>query len=319
MKPFVSILIPALNEEKNIKKCLISTLSQDYPSERFEIIVMDNGSTDTTREIAESFGVRVIDAQDLRIGGVRNIGAKYSKGEILAYLDADCVADPDWLINGITLLLASQSIGAVGGPCHVPDQSTWVQQAWGWKHKDLGTSAVDALSTGSFFIRRDVFDNVGGFNDKIVAGEDTEISKKIKNTEKTLILSSSIAVVHMGYPVSLLDFIKRQVWQSRDYIKTKKNKKDPVFILVHLFAISIALGGVLTIFAKNRYSFGLCLGGSIVLPAALAFYRHIKLRRGCNLTILIQSFFLNFLYLLGRSIGLMISYVNTLARFLRLV
>lgn len=309
MRPFVSVLIPAYNEEDNILKCLESIHRQTYPNDRYEIIVMDNGSTDSTYSLALGVGCRVIDAKGLSIGGVRNIGANLSNGEVLAYIDADCVAGNDWLDNGVDILYKNSEVGAVGGKCYVPDGATWVQRAWGWKCPEFEMREANILSTGSFFVKTNVFIEVGGFNDSLTAGEDTEISRKIVNTDRKLYLSSKVGVIHLGYPSSIFDFVKRQIWQSTDYIKTTKNKKDPVFVLVHLFLISAFASLFSAVFFEDSGSLVfIFVVATIAVAMFLSIYRHIKLHRGSDFLLLLQSIVLNYLYLLGRSIGLIKSY-----------
>ena len=95
--PLVSIIIPALNAENTIKDCLNSIKQLDYPDLKIEVIVVDNGSDDKTADIAMQFGAKVLYKPDLNVGGLRNAGAKVSSGDILAFTDADCVVEKDWL------------------------------------------------------------------------------------------------------------------------------------------------------------------------------------------------------------------------------
>ena len=96
MQPLISVIVPALNEGSVIRRCLASLQQQRLPSDCFEVIVVDNGSTDRTREIARSFGgslaVTVLERSGVRIAALRNLGAATARGEFLAFLDADCVA-----------------------------------------------------------------------------------------------------------------------------------------------------------------------------------------------------------------------------------
>ncbi len=92
----ISIVIPALNEEKYIKNCLKSLKSQKYEGE-YEIIVIDNGSTDKTPEIAEEYADKVIYRPNLDFYDLCNEGLRHSNGDIIARIDADCIADPLWL------------------------------------------------------------------------------------------------------------------------------------------------------------------------------------------------------------------------------
>jgi 1,2-diacylglycerol 3-alpha-glucosyltransferase len=92
-KPLVSIIIPALNEEKYIEKTLKSVRRQTYP--KIEVIVVDNGSTDRTGEIAKKYANKVIVEEKRGIGIARNRGAKEAKGDILLFLDADTEIEKD--------------------------------------------------------------------------------------------------------------------------------------------------------------------------------------------------------------------------------
>ena len=95
--PFVSIIIPSLNVEKYIEDCLDAIHMLYYPKDKLEIILVDNGSTDRTRKIASTCGARVLIRRGCNISALRNFGVSQSKGEIIAFLDADCIVSKDWL------------------------------------------------------------------------------------------------------------------------------------------------------------------------------------------------------------------------------
>lgn len=101
MLPFVSVIIPTLNEERYIGKCLESIFNLDYPKNRYEIILVDNGSKDRTIEITKKFNAKIIKRKSLTIGTLRNIGARDARGSILAFIDADCIADRNWIKRAI--------------------------------------------------------------------------------------------------------------------------------------------------------------------------------------------------------------------------
>src|SRR5262245_12998719 len=92
-----SIVIPAKNEEANIGRCLDSISQVEWDAGHYEVIVVDNGSTDRTAEIARQKGAKVFVRPELTISGLRNFGAAMGAGKVLAFIDADCTVDRHWL------------------------------------------------------------------------------------------------------------------------------------------------------------------------------------------------------------------------------
>ncbi len=93
----ISVVVPAYNEEHNIAACLESLERQTIPRDQYEIIVVDGGSKDRTREIAARYAELVFIQTSRKVGGARNDGAMKAGGEIIATTDADCIIPPDWL------------------------------------------------------------------------------------------------------------------------------------------------------------------------------------------------------------------------------
>ena len=132
----VSVVIPALNEEKFIGDCLKALRGQTVPA---EIIVVDNGSRDRTVEIARDYADMVIEAPGVRIARLRQIGAEAASGDIVATTDADTFAPPTWLEN-LLRHFDDPGVVAVGGPVRVLDHGPV---------KELYASGLSAIaSTG---------------------------------------------------------------------------------------------------------------------------------------------------------------------------
>jgi glycosyltransferase involved in cell wall biosynthesis len=93
----ISVIVPAYNEEQNIAKCLESLSMQTVQRDSYEIIVVDGGSKDRTREIAAEYADMVFIQTSKKVGGARNDGAQKARGDIIATTDADCIIPPDWL------------------------------------------------------------------------------------------------------------------------------------------------------------------------------------------------------------------------------
>src|SRR5690606_9775407 len=198
-QPSVSVLIPVYNEQENLGSCLTSVLNLAYPKELVEVIVIDNGSTDGSMAIACQYPVKIINASGKKIGAVRNAGANVARGEVIAYVDGDCVVSPDWINVAISHLYES-NVGAVGGNPVRRREANWIERAWALEKKD-GIAKVTSLATGSFILLKSTFVRAGGFNEDIVAGEDTALSRQIRQLGLELVLDSGCNVIHLGYPV----------------------------------------------------------------------------------------------------------------------
>ncbi|MBN1441355.1 MAG: glycosyltransferase family 2 protein, partial [Planctomycetes bacterium] len=96
-EPFISVIVPARNASATLPGCLLALRAQSYPRDRFEVIVVDDGSTDNTAAVAAKFWARVISIPPSGPAVARNRGVKESKGEILLFTDADCAPTPGWI------------------------------------------------------------------------------------------------------------------------------------------------------------------------------------------------------------------------------
>jgi glycosyltransferase involved in cell wall biosynthesis len=265
MQPLISVIVPALNEGSVIRRCLASLQQQRLPSDCFEVIVVDNGSTDRTREIARSFGgslaVTVLERSGVRIAALRNLGAATARGEFLAFLDADCVAPQHWL-QQIADLLRADDFRIIGAQYRIPENSSWVAQAWYgdlWRMKD---GLVSYVPGGDLAITRELFMNLGGFDETIVTSEDTEFCERASASSAPILALPSLSVVHLGTPQTLAGFYRKQSWHGvnvhrvflRDILHSKSRK-------AMLFAMYMLIGIVMAIS-------GLCAGAIFGNPAA---------------------------------------------------
>ncbi|MCB7130407.1 MAG: glycosyltransferase, partial [Candidatus Brocadiales bacterium] len=112
--PFISVIVPALNEEQNIRECLVSLLKMDYPPERLEVLVVDNGSTDRTAEIVKSFPVCYLHEEKRGCPTARNAAIRASRGDIIASTDSDCIASQLWL-RELVKAFDEDGVGGVAG------------------------------------------------------------------------------------------------------------------------------------------------------------------------------------------------------------
>ena len=160
--PFVSVIIPVLNGERTIRECLASLIKMDYPVERREILVVDNGSTDSTAEIVKSFPVRYLREERPGPSAARNKGIEAGKGEILAFTDADCVVTAGWL-QELVRGFDSEKTGVVVGevvayPPQTPAERYMAMRKPLWQQRAISYPLSPWVGASNVAFRRKVFD-----------------------------------------------------------------------------------------------------------------------------------------------------------------
>jgi len=189
-KPFVSVVIPAFNEEKFLPNTLKSLREQDYKN--FEIIVVDNNSTDKTAEIAKSFGVKVILEKNKGAGAARQTGFLAAQGEIIATTDADTILPKNWLSEIIKRFQEDENLSAFGGLWNLYSGTSFAKFAV--KHFIFLVWKLDKFCSGGWSlpgcnmaVKKADFLKVGGFNVNIKLGEDADLSQRLKNVGKVVL------------------------------------------------------------------------------------------------------------------------------------
>ena len=197
----LSIIIPAFNEAGHIGRCLDSISaaieSGPLPSAAVEVIVVDNNSTDTTSEIARQHGATVVFEPVNQISRARNVGARAADGDWLVFLDADTQLTPALWADMIDCIESGQYAG--GGSVFSWDRCPW--------YLKIPTTLVNLivrclrLPPGAFiFCRRDVFQEIGGFDEALYALEDRQIGVAMKRWAKSH--DMRIAILHRHPPTT---------------------------------------------------------------------------------------------------------------------
>ena len=198
--PFVSVIVCSYNGAKTLAQCLESLGKLDYPN--FEVILVDDGSTDDTREIAARFPeVRYFHQTNHGLSHARNHGAAVAKGEIFAYTDSDCMADPDWLYYLLSTLLSGDYAG-VGGPNVSPPAQNWVQACvaaapGGPSHVLLTDTVAEHIPGCNMAWYRWAFESIGGFDPEYhKAGDDVDFCWRVQQAGHEIAFSPTALVWH---------------------------------------------------------------------------------------------------------------------------
>jgi O-antigen biosynthesis protein len=197
--PPVSVVVCSHNGERTLRDCLDGLLALDYPD--FEVIVVDDGSTDGTAAIPTQYGFRVITTEHRGLASARNTGLAAASREIVAYIDDDARPDPDWLTFLATSFLTTSHVG-IGGPnVDYPgdgEVAECVARAPGGPiHVLVSDTEAEHLPGCNFAFRKAALEGVGGFDARFwTAGDDVDLCWRLRDEGWTLGFSPGAVVWH---------------------------------------------------------------------------------------------------------------------------
>jgi glycosyltransferase involved in cell wall biosynthesis len=191
--PFVSVIIPTLNEEKYITPTLLSIRNQDYKG-HYEIIVVDSNSKDRTVKIARKYANKVIVTKRRGVSVGRNIGAKVAKGEILLFVDADTILLPNVISKVVNHLRKKNIVGVVVpilGDDFTKNTFYIISE---WVNYILSKINLHLIHAVCFACKKYAFFMVGGFNENLRVAEDIELGSRLKKIGKVEYIKDTFVV-----------------------------------------------------------------------------------------------------------------------------
>ncbi len=183
----ISLVIPAYNGASTLSALLDSVEAQDLPADQFEVILVDDGSTDRSADVARRYPRLQLMTQENRgPGAARNCGTRAAEGDIIAYTDADCILPPDWLEKHVRLHEQYPELdglcGGVGPARCLPYGSSVLADhlcSWFNAHNHLSERTPEYLWSANMSIKRRVVESGIGWSERRVTGEDVDFSKKM--------------------------------------------------------------------------------------------------------------------------------------------
>ena len=327
LKPFVSIVIPAKNEAKNIVNILNNLSQQTYPEDLFEVIVVDDKSQDYTATIVNDFMGNISNLQLLSTAGVEsslrykkhplNLGIRKSQGEILLLTDADCTVSSNWIAAMVSSF--TENVGMVIGYSEASPVRTITQKLEALDFLMLLSAARGSAALGDPYActgqnlayRRQAFDAVGGFSAfaSQVGGDDTLLMQQIKRQTSWEIVFSPDpdSFVKSTPQETAWGFITQRIRWATDTLQVWKT--DPLFfgiIVVTFLANLLSLTFPFMLFDNPLLipivCYGLCakfaVEGAVMLKGT-SFFNRQELRSVYLLWFLLQIPYITFMGLLS--------------------
>lgn len=221
-----TIIIPAYNAAATLDECLRACTTQRGPE--CEIIVVDDGSTDATGDIARRYPVRYFYQENAGPAAARNHGAREARGDIFAFTDADCVPQEDW-IEQLVSAFDADMVAAAGGTYGIMNPSNLlarlIHDEIRYRH-DRQASEVDFLGSFNVAYHRSYFERAGGFDESytMASGEDNDLAYRIHDLGGILRFVPQAVVGHY-HPEKLSSYLRTQRWHG--YWRVKLYRDHP--------------------------------------------------------------------------------------------
>lgn len=313
--PLISIVIPTLNEERFLPRCLASLHGLDYPADRYFVLVVDNHSTDCTPDIARSHGATLIEAEKRTIGYSRNTGAFARQADLIAFLDADCLADRAWLRRAAQHFAVPEVVAAGSYPSVLASESNALQSAWAelCRREDSGIHRVDWLPTANLVVRADRFEAIGGFNETLTTCEDVDLGYRL-SAQGAVLYDPDMVVYHLREPESFKAFFKKEVWHAKNNITGSFSHGLRLSELPSLIA-PLAFGAAwLVAMIGAVWSPALLAGGLLIAALVPGLYTLRGLRRCRNFPLVLAIYCV---YFAARAYASLCELIHLLVRRLR--
>ena len=276
----LSVIIPAYNAERTLYSCLGALHDQSLPKRDYEIVVVDDGSTDDTSKIAKEFNVKYLFQTNQGPATARNKGVSAAQGTIVLFTDSDCIPDYNWIEEMVSPFNDPDVAGVKGAyKTTQTDLAARFAQAEFEDRYDLlkRHPSIDMIDTYSAAFKKDIFLQIGGFdqNFPVANNEDTDLSYRLATAGYKLVFNPEAFVYH-SHPDTFIKYLKLKFWRGywrmivyRRYPnRAVKDSYTPAIIKIQtmLMAFSLPLF-LLSLFTAHFIYFALLLWAVIMVSA----------------------------------------------------
>jgi len=310
----ISVVVPAYNAVETLEECLAALLDQSIPRSEYEMIVVDDGSTDETQEVAKKYErVRLLSQPNRGPGAARNLGVSQARGEIILFTDADCVPTKEW-IEEMVKPFAEPDVVAVKGAYRTRQRALlarFIQAEFEERYALLERERyVDFVDSYSAAYKKADFEAAEGFDPDFLMSEDVDLSYKLSKQGYKMVFNPK-AIVYHRHPETFWTYsrakFQRAYWRTKSYRqhpdKMLKDSYTPQALKAQIglvFLLGLIMPGWLLVEGKRpELLLSMALVGSLFLLTTLPFA--VKVARRDWLVGLLSPFFL---FLRATALGL---------------
>lgn len=236
----VSVIVPVYNDPDGLRTTLDSLTRQRFPNSKFKVIVVDNASTDDTLDVAKTYEQEYCElitvTQETEIQGsyaARNTGIEKSNNNVLAFIDADCKAHPDWVATGLQVL-RNPGVDLVGGNVVFemsdnPSVAEIYDSAFSMQTEQLITER-NCTVTANLFCSRDVIETIGIFSEEFESGGDIAWTSKATANGFSLVYAEDVIVSHPTRDLPGLIKKKKRIGRGKSQKHPFKRQLIPTIV-----------------------------------------------------------------------------------------
>lgn len=311
--PLISAIIPVYNARKHLPKHVASVKRAAAMHGDVEIIYVDNGSTDGSKDYLGDHAnnrIKMFELPEGHVGAVRNLGAEEARGDYFAFIDADCTIPPNYFSVALQAL-RDAGADAVGSPYALPANPCLWERTWHRLHFAESSGWTRYLNAGNFFCTREAFEAVGGFDPQLESGEDSELGYRLNEGSFRIFRDPAVRAVHHGNPSTLAEFFHKQLWHGMGALGTFRLRAlDRPLLTTIIHAFLVLLGAGLFAFRPSPTSLLAAVLLAFGAPLATVVYRLFQSDRWTNP---LAAVLLYWLYFSARAVAL----ANVMIRRLR--
>ena len=233
-EPLISIIVPVYNGSHSIGHCVNALEKQTYPKSKYEIIIVDDGSTDGMAGVLRNSQVRYYRQENKGPATARNKGVDIAKGDIILFTDSDCIPDKNWIKEMVSSFQDPEIIG-VKGAYKTKQRALWArftQIEFNDRYDFLSKNKyIDMVATYSAGYRKDIFLSMKGFDVSFPFpnGEDADLSYRLHLQGYRMVFNPKAIVWHAGHPDTLIKYMRKKFW--RGYWRIVVYRKNPIKII----------------------------------------------------------------------------------------